>query len=699
MHRTLCVLLALVVLRDDAPKPPVAAKVPHVTKLHGEERSDEYFWMRQRESAEVRDHLAAENAYADAMLKPTLPLQETLYQEMLGRIQETDLSVPWPENGFLYYSRTEQGKAYPIHCRKKGTLDAPEEVILDVNELARGEKFMSVGAQTVSDDGNLLAYTTDRTGFRQYTLHVKDLRTGKLGPERIPRVNDVTWAADGKTLFYVVEDPVAKRPYRLHRHALGAAGDDPLVHEEKDERFTIGVRRSRSRAFVILEARSHTSGEARLLPADRPDGDWRVVEPRSTEHEYYVDHRADLLYVRTNSGGRNFRVVTAPLKTPGREHWKELIPHRDDVMVESIDLFAGHLVVRERSDGLPRLAVHDLALGGVHQVAFPEPTYMLFPERNAEFDTTAFRFQYQSLITSPSVFEYDLAKRDRKLLKQTPVLGGYDPARYVSERLHARAPDGTRIPISMVRRKDVARDAGAPMLLVGYGAYGSTFGIAFSGPRLSLLDRGVSWGFAHVRGGGELGKRWHDDGRMLKKRNSFTDFIAAADHLVAEKITARDRLAIQGGSAGGLLMGAVLNLRPDLCKAAVVLVPFVDVLNTMLDESLPLTVGEFEEWGNPKTREHYDYLRTYCPYTNLAAKAYPSILVRTSFHDSQVMYWEPAKWVARLRALKTDRNPLIFKINLAGGHGGSSGRYDRLRENALDTAFVLTQVGAREELR
>ncbi|MBI2157811.1 MAG: S9 family peptidase [Candidatus Rokubacteria bacterium] len=677
------------------PMPPVAKRVPRVDVLHGETLRDDYAWLRDKDDPEVLAHLRAENAYTDAVLKPTEAFQAALYAEMLARIKEDDRTVPFRRGDWLYSSRTEKGKQYPIYCRKR-SLEAPEEVTLDLNVLAEGHPFCALGAAAVSDDGVRLAYTIDFTGFREFTLYVKNLATGALEPDRIERVASLAWTADPAILFYVTED-AAKRPHRLWRHRLGATADE-LVYEEPDELFRLGVARSRSLAYVFAVSGSHTATEARWLRAAEPGGPWRLIAPRERDHEYEVEHGTgpggDLFYLRTNGGGRrNFRLVTAPVADPSPERWTELIAHREDVMLENVDVFAGYYVVQERVDGLPRLRVTELAGGATHHVAFPEPAYEVAPDANAEFVTPKYRFRYQSFITPLSVFDYDMASRERVLLKRTEVLGGYDPTRYRSERVHATAADGTRVPIALVRLKDAPRDGTSPMLLTGYGAYGLPYPVTFASSRLSLLDRGVTVAIAHVRGGGELGKRWHDAGRMLAKRNSFTDFIAAADFLVAERYTARDRLVVEGGSAGGLLIGAVLNLRPDLCRAALLRVPFVDVLATMLDESLPLTVGEFEEWGNPKVRAHYDLMKTYCPYTNLAARAYPAILVKTSVHDSQVMFWEPAKWVARLRTLKTDDHPLLLKTNLDAGHGGSSGRYDALRELALDYAFVLGQLG------
>ena len=678
---------------SEQPKAPVARRETKVDALHGGKRADDYFWLRKKEDPQVRAHLDAENEYADAVMKATEPLQASLYSELLGRIKETDLSVPYRKGNDYWYSRTEKGKQYSILCRRSGSLEAPEEVVLDQNVLAKGEKFFALGDAEVSDDGNLLAYTTDVTGFREYTLFVKDLRTGKLGKERIPKVSSVAWAANNETIFYVTDD-AAKRPYRLYRHALGAERTaDTLVFEEKDEKFALDVSRSRSKAYVFVDSSSHTTTEIGFIAADEPSSDLRVIVPREKDREYEVDHRGGAFFVRINDTGRNFRVVMMAAGDSRRDNWKEIVAHREDVMIEGIDVFAGHLVLFERQDGLRQFRVLSFTTGNTHRIEFPEPVYAAFGAENREFDTTLFRFRYQSLVTPESVFDYDVEKRERKLLKQTEVLGGYDPTRYASERLHAKAADGTLVPVSIVYRKGLARDGRNPLLLMGYGSYGSSSNATFSSNRVSLLDRGVVYAIAHVRGGGEMGKKWHDDGRMLAKKNTFTDFIAVAEHLVREKWTSSDRLAIEGGSAGGLLIGAVVNMRPDLFRVAISRVPFVDVINTMLDPTLPLTVGEFEEWGDPRVKEHFDYMMSYSPYDNIAAKAYPAMLVKTSFNDSQVMYWEPAKYVARLRATKTDSNPLVFKVNMAGGHGGSSGRYDKLKETAFDYAFLLTQLG------
>jgi oligopeptidase B len=675
------------------PDPPVAKKVPRVTAVHGDTLLDDYYWLREKTNPDVISYLEAENTYAAAVMKPTEVLQKKLYDEMLGRIQQTDLSVPYRFGDYFYYSRTEEGKQYSIQCRKKGSLEAPEEVVLDLNELAKGHKFLGLNAYEVSDDGNRLAFSIDTTGFRQYLLQVKDLTTGKLWPEGIPKTGSVAWAADNATIFYTVEDP-AKRQYRLYRHTVGASPKgDVLVYEEKDEKFDVDVSRSRSRAVIFLTIGSHTTSEERWIPADQPTATFKMIAPREHDHEYYADHHGDRFYIRTNKGAKNFRLVSAPTSDPSPKNWKEEIAHRDDVMLESIDCFADHYVLREREKGLIHFKIVSFAGAAPRSISFPEPVYTAGPGANPEYQTRAYRYSYNSFITPASVFDYDLGSGQSTLLKRTAVLGGFDPSRYQSERLWANAHDGTKIPISIVYRRDVKRDGSAPMLLYGYGSYGLPQSASFSSNRISLLVRGVVYAIAHIRGGGEMGRAWHDHGKMMEKKNTFTDFIDAAQFLIDEKWTARNRLVIQGGSAGGLLMGAVINMRPDLFKAVVAQVPFVDVMNTMLDASLPLTVTEFEEWGNPAEKPAYDYMRTYSPYDNIARQPYPAVLVKTSLNDSQVMYWEPAKFVARLRANKTDHNPLVFKINMGAGHGGSSGRYDALHDTAFDYAFILSELG------
>jgi oligopeptidase B len=679
----------------EAPKPPVAKKQPHVTEIHGLKLQDDYFWFRDKANPEVRAYLEAENAYTDAVMKPTLPLQKKLYDEMLSRIKETDVNVPYKEGNYFYYSRTETGKQYPFLCRKKGSLDGPEEVVLDLNKLAEGQTFMSVAAFRVSDDGNLLAYSTDDTGFRQYTLHVKNLQTGELLPDRVEKTGSVVWAADNKTLFYTVEDP-AKRQYRLYRHAVGTTGTDDLVYEEKDERFEVYADRVRSGKYIILQSNSHTTSEARVIPADQPTAEWKMVEPRRAGIEYYLDHHGDEFYIRTNDTGRNFRLVKAAVADPSAKNWKEVVPHRADVMLQDTDFFRDFYVLVERDKGLIELTVTDFKTGKTARVEFPEKAYVAGAEQNREYDAKQYRYRYQSFITPNSVYDYDVEKHTSTLLKRTEVLGGYDPTKYEVERVFATAADGVKVPISILYKKGLVKDGKAPIYLYGYGSYGVPMDAGFNSNRFSLVDRGVVYAIAHIRGGGDLGKPWHDAGKMMNKKNTFTDFISCAEYLVNEKYGSKHRLVIEGGSAGGLLMGAVTNMRPDLFHAVIAKVPFVDVINSMLDESLPLTVGEFEEWGNPKEKAAFDYMYSYSPYDNVTAKTYPDMLVKTSFNDSQVMYWEPTKYVAKMRAVRTDHNTLILKTNMGAGHGGSSGRYDFLHDVAFDYAFILKEVGLVE---
>ncbi|MBX9626950.1 MAG: S9 family peptidase [Gemmataceae bacterium] len=698
MTRVRLLLAGLVALPAAAlaqpPAPPAAKPIPHRTELHGDTRVDDYFWLREKTNPEVIKYLEAENAYTAAVLKPTEELQATLYKEFLGRIQQTDADVPVKEKGYWYYSRTVEGQNYPIHCRKKGSLDAAEEVLLDGNALAKGEKFFNIGFRLPSDDGTLLAYATDATGFREYMLSVKDLRTGKLVEDKLAKAAGFVWAADGKTLFYVTEDP-AKRPHKLWRHTLGQPREkDALVYEEADPLFNLVIARSRDGKYLFRSSTSFTSSEQAYLPADEPAGEWRVILPRQPDHEYSAEHRDGTLYILTNKDATNFKVVTCPVGKSDPAGWKDLTPYDPAVFVRDVDVFKDHLVVSARVNGLPQLMVRPFGPGDAHTIEFPEAVYEAGLGANPEFDTPTVRLTYTSLVTPPSQYEYDLKSKARKLLKPQPVLGGYDPEQYQTERTLATAPDGTKVPVSLVYKKGVKKDGTAPCLLYAYGSYGAIMPVAFDPTRLSLLDRGVVYALAHIRGGSDLGRTWYDDGKMLKKKNTFTDFVACADHLVKEGYCARDRLAIQGGSAGGLLVGATLNLRPDLCKAAVLQVPFVDVINTMLDESLPLTTQEFQQWGNPKVTEQYEYLKSYCPYSNLKKGDYPAVLVTTSLNDSQVMYHEPAKYVAKLRTLKTDPRPLVMKCNMAGGHGGASGRYDALKERALVMAFVLDQIGA-----
>ncbi len=670
--------------------PPVAPRHPRIVEIHGVRLVDDYFWMRERDNPETRAYLEAENAYGEELLAPSQHLRDSLYTEMLGRIKQTDLSVPYRDGGYWYYSRTEEGKQYPIHCRKRGSLDAEEEVLLDLNAMAEGRPYLALGAFEVSDDGRFLAYSIDGTGYREYDLFVEDLATYRILAGPIRKTGSVAWAADNKTLFHAVEND-AKRFHQVWRFELG--GGHERVFEEADERFRVGVERTRNRSYILVQSDSHTTSEIRLVSATDPTAPVRMLIPRVAEREVQADHLGDEWLLRVNDTGPNFRVVRCREEQSDPASWTELLPHRDDVMIETVDTFQSHWVVGERSAGLMNFRVTDRATGAARYVTFPEPVYESYLGPNPEWGTHTLRYGYESPVTPSSVYDFDIAAGTSELLKRREVLGDFDPSRYGCERISVPAPDGTSVPVSLMFRREPPVADPAPMLLTGYGAYGISYPVGFSSNRLSLLDRGVTLAVAHVRGGGELGRRWHDAGRMAHKMTSFTDFIAVAEALVAQGRTTTPRLAIEGGSAGGLLMGAVTNLRPDLFGAVLAQVPFVDVINTMFDASLPLTVGEYEEWGNPAILEQYRWMRRYCPYTNLAARDYPAMLVRTSLNDSQVMYWEPAKYVAKLRTLKTDSHPLLFLTNMGAGHAGASGRYDRLREVALDYAFVLWRLG------
>jgi len=678
----------------NVPQPPVAKRIPKVTEIHGKKLTDDYFWMREKSNPEVISYLEAENRYTDQLMRPTEAFQKSLYDEMLARIKQTDVNVPFLKDGYYYFSRTEEGKQYPILARKKGDLKAPEKITLDMNKMAEGLKYFAIGAYEISDDTNILAFSTDTTGYRQYTLQFKDLRTGQMLPDKIEKTISVVWAADNKTIFYTKED-AAKRPATLWRHTLGTdASKDQLVYEEKDELYRVGINRSRSDEYIFLTVASSETSEVRYMKASEPTGEWKLVSPRKDDHEYYVDHRADKFYIRTNSNGaNNFRVATAPVSDPKMENWTELVAQRKGVKIEDIDLFADYLLVTTRNNGLDVFDVYDFKSKQTHAISFPEQVYAASGSVNAEFNTELFRFNYQSFTTSSSVFDYNMRTRQSEKKKQTKVLGGYNASDYQSERIFATAKDGTKIPISLVYKKGIKRDGTNPVLLYGYGSYGYALPDTFSSARLSLLNRGVVYAVAHIRGGGELGEEWRDAGKMFQKMNTFTDFIASAEHLIKEKYTGKDRLIIQGGSAGGLLVGAVTNLRPDLFKAVVAQVPFVDVVNTMLDASLPLTVQEYLEWGNPNTKKEFDYIYAYSPYDQVRRAKYPNMLVKVSVNDSQVPYWEGAKLVAKLRTHNTGNSTILLKTNMGAGHGGASGRYDALREVAFDYAYMIGQFG------
>ncbi len=689
-------------------KPPVARKDSTTTTLHGFTLEDDYRWMRDKSSPEVIAYLEAENAYTSAVMRPTEELQAKLYAEMLSHIKETDESVPYRDNNWYYYIRTIEGSQYPIYCRRAASgqeydESQPEQIVLDVNQLAEGQPFMALGTFTVSPDGSKLAYSTDNTGFRQYTLHVRNLNTGDDLPDTAERVGSVAWAADSRTLFYTTEDDVTKRQDKLFRHRLGdATENDVQIYEEPDERFNVGIEKTRDGKYLLLEVGSHTTTEYRYLDAGTPGGAFRVVAPRVDEQEYYVEHRDGLFYIRTNDVGKNFRVVTVAVDGGGRESWTELVPLSSESPLEDFEVFHSFCVSTHRRLGLPVLTVTQIdpngRLGESKEITFPEPAYSAGAQINREFDTEKFRYAYQSLVSPASVYDYDIRTGASKLLKQQEVPGGFDSSRYASERIWVEADDSVKVPVSLVYRRERFRHDGTnPLYVYGYGSYGYPLPISFGASRLSLLDRGVVMAYAHIRGGGEMGDAWHDAGKMLMKKNTFSDFIAVVQYLVAQGYGARDRVAIEGGSAGGLLMGAVVNQRPDLFRVVLSHVPFVDVMNTMLDSSLPLTVGEYEEWGNPNEPEAFAYMRSYSPYDNLKAGPYPAMLVKTSLNDSQVMYWEPAKYVAKLRTLKTNDTPLLLHINMDAGHGGASGRYDYLKEIAFDYAFLLTQLGIEHE--
>jgi oligopeptidase B len=688
-------LLFVTVMSAQTPlAPPVAARVEHKEERHGTEVNDEYFWLREKHNPKVVEYLEAENAYTTAMTKDLEPFSEALYKEMLGRIKQTDLTVPAPHRGYLYYSRTEEGKQYPIQCRRKGNMDAPEEVLLDPNEMAKEHKFVGIGLVRVSDDQNLLAFTVDYTGFRQYSLEVKDLRTGRLLGDSVERVTSLEWASDNRHLFLTTEDAVTKRSDKLVQHLLGSA-DFKTIYNEKDELYDISLHKSRDKAYIFLEIEAKDTSEVRYLRSSRAqDPTFTVLLPRERKHRYYADHREGHFYIRTNKYGKNFAVVTAPESNPGVKNWKIFIAHQDDVRLQHLDLFKDFAVSIEKSQALDHMRVYNFETEKWTPIALPETVYAVSPAGTADFDSTTYRYNYQSLVTPPSVFDYDTKTGTSTLLKQQEVLGGYDPKLYTTERLWATARDGVKVPISIVYKKRLARDGKAPLFLYGYGSYG--FGIAptFNSSRLSLLDRGMSYAVAHIRGGDEMGEQWREDGMLMKKKNTFFDFIDCAEYLVNEKWTSQDRLVIEGASAGGLLMGAVVNMRPDLFRAVHAGVPFVDVMNTMMDATLPLTVGEYLEWGNPNEKDAYDYMLTYSPYDNLEKRKYPAMLVTTSFNDSQVMYWEPAKYVAKMRTVKEDENPLLLKVKMEpAGHGGASGRYDRLKDQAFEYAWLLSQVG------
>ncbi len=683
---------------DSALKPPQARIIPKELTVHGHTRVDNYYWLNERENPQVLEYLRAENDYTLAQMKPLEALRKNLYDEIVGRIKQTDLSVPFRENGYYYYTRYEEGKDYPVYCRKKGGLEGAEEVLLNVNDMAQGHDYYSVAGLRVSPNNRLLSYGVDTVSRRRYELRFKDLETGETLPDAIADTGgEAAWAADNKTVFYTRKDETTLRQHQVFRHVLGTPVEsDALVFHEADETFSVDAYASKSKKYVFIASTHTLSSEYRFIPADRPAAEPKIFQPRERDLEYGVDHYGDKFYIRTNMGAKNFRLMTAAPDKTGKADWVELIPNRDDVYFEDFEIFKGALALVERRDGLLQIRIRPWDKGPEHYLDFGEETYSAWIATNREFDTDWLRYAYTSLTTPMSTFDYNMVTKEKKLLKQEEVLGGFEAANYQAERRYAVARDGVRVPLSIVYRKGLVKDGKAPCLLYGYGSYGYSTDADFDPSRLSLLDRGFVYAIAHIRGGQELGRAWYEDGKLLRKKNTFTDFIDCGEYLVAEKYADSGRLFAEGGSAGGLLMGAVVNMRPDLFRGALVGVPFVDVVTTMLDKSIPLTTGEFDEWGNPEVKEYYDYMLSYSPYDQLEAKAYPALFVSTGWQDSQVQYFEPAKYVAKLRALKTDKNPLLLWTNIEGGHGGVSGRFRRLQQTAMEYAFMLDLAGIRE---
>ena len=672
---------------------PVAKIDPVQLEQHGHVRTDDYFWLKERESPEVIGYLEAENAYTAASMAHTGELQATLFTEIKGRIKQDDESVPYALDGYYYYTCYKEGQDYPIYCRKKGSLDADDEILVDTNELARDQSYCSVGSRAISSDSNRMVYGLDTVGRRFYTLHVKDLATGELLDDVIPDVTtNVAWANDNKTFFYTKQHPETLRSYQVWRHRVGQAQDE-LVYEEKDETFRCFVFKTKSKRYLMIGSTQTLSAEYRYLDADNPEGEFALFAARERGHEYRLDHFGEHFYIRTNDAAKNFRLMRTPVTVTARGAWEEIVAGRDDVLLQGFDVFAGHLVLTERELGLVKFRVLPWSEVGTeaggYTIDFGEPTYRVSARSNVNFDTTLLRYSYSSMTTPNSVFDFDMQTRGKALLKRDEVLGDFDPANYRTERLFATARDGAQVPISLVQRVDVKRDGSNPVHLSAYGSYGSSRDASFSAARLSLLDRGFVCAIAHVRGGSELGRSWYEGGKLFNKKNTFTDFIDCAQHLVSEDYTTPDKLFASGGSAGGLLIGAVANMEPELFEGLVARVPFVDVVTTMLDDSIPLTTSEYDEWGDPNDRKYYDYMLSYSPYDQVEAKQYPNMLVTTGLHDSQVQYWEPAKWVAKLRAKKTDGNRLLLKTNMTAGHGGASGRDARYKETAFMYAFMI----------
>jgi len=672
---------------------PLADKKPKELTIHGDTRMDPYYWLNERENPEVIDYLTAENQYLDTMMSHASGFREKLYNELVGRIKQTDMSVPYKENGYYYITRYEEGQEYAIHSRRKGTMDAPEEIMLDVNQLAQGHDYYAVGGRSVSSNNKLLVYAEDTLSRRIYTLRFKDLASGEMLPDIIPNTGgSATWAEDNKTVFYATKDTTL-REYRIWKHTIGTpASKDELVFEEKDETYGTFVYKTKSKKYIVIGSYSTVSQEYRFLDATKPDGDFSIFQERKRGLEYSIEHYNDIWYVRTNKDAKNFRLMKTPVQSTGEDNWTEVIPNRTDVLLEGMEVFKDYLVLSERKAGITQLRIIP-SKGDEHYIDFGEKAYVAFVAMNPEFDTDILRFNYQSMTTPNTTYDYNMYTKEKILLKQQEVLGGFDAADYRSERIMVKTRDGVDVPVSIVYHKDTPLDGTSPCLLYGYGSYGASMDPAFSMTRLSLLNRGFVYAIAHIRGGEEMGRQWYEDGKLLNKKNTFTDFIDCGKALVEKKYSNPKQLYAMGGSAGGLLMGAVVNMEPDMWAGIIAAVPFVDVVTTMLDESIPLTTGEFDEWGNPKDKLYYDYIKSYSPYDNVEAKNYPPMMVTTGLHDSQVQYWEPAKWVARLREMKTDKNPLLLYTNMEAGHGGASGRFRQFKETALEYSFLLDLVG------
>ncbi len=695
-------LMAVLVLSLVEPKdtitPPKAKIVPHQLEMHGDVRTDNYYWLKERENPEVIDYLTAENAYLDGVMKHTEKLQDALFEEIKGRIKKDDASAPFPYDGYYYYYRYQGDEEYAIYGRKKDSLDAPEQIMVNANELAQGHDFFSLGTLSVSSGRDVLAFSVDTVGRRFYTLRFKNLTTGEMYDDVLPDVTgNVAWANDNKTIFYTKQDPETLRSDRIYRHVLGTDPTrDALVYEEADEEFSCFISRTKSRKYLIIGTSQTLSTEYRYLEAANPTGEFKVILPREPNHEYSVEHLADKFYIRTNWEAPNFRLMETALANTDKKKWREVIPHRTDVFLRDYDLFQDFLVVTEREDGLNHIRVIPWDGSHEHYLDFGEPAYFAYTSTNRELGSRVLRYGYSSMATPWSTYDYDMVTKEKILLKQDEVVGDFDSTDYRTERLHAVARDGKKVPISIVFPKGTKKDGSAPLLLYAYGSYGMSMDPTFSSSRLSLLERGFAYAIAHIRGGQELGRQWYENGKLLTKKNTFTDFIDCGEYLVAEGYTSKDRLFAMGGSAGGLLIGAVVNMAPELFEGVVADVPFVDVVTTMLDPDIPLTTGEYDEWGDPNDKEYYDYMLSYSPYDNVEAKDYPHLLITAGLHDSQVQYWEPAKWVAKLRALKTDDNVLILKTNMDAGHGGPSGRFKRHQETALAYTFLLDLLAITE---